>query len=317
MDFIFNPEKAFSEISEQWKEWHVKTNCKGYIVGISGDKDSIVVATLAARIFGREQVIGLSLPNSVGESRAREIAEAYTRCERIGISCGYVSINGSFRSIIEQMEGNEDVRINLPARLRMSALFAYAQAWGYRPLNTCNLSEDMVGYATIFGDNAGTFSPISDLTATEVIQLGKWLGLPDEYMNRTPTDGLCGLTNEEKLDFFYEQLDDYIRNNKGTKSFKVSVREMYEKNKFKLDMVRLPKVELFYPNYITGITESIKSGVGFGSSTQNALKILKTAFPEPLYTQKLEALMDFYEVNGLCQLSDEQILAWLNIYNIK
>lgn len=313
--FVFNPEDAYIKIKNQWTKWADKTGAKGYVVGISGGKDSTVVGALAAKIFGSNSIVGVSLSNSpIGFAEAKDEAfDAEDLCSDIGIERFYnININAAFNSIINQLDAqccdiygtkisvSKDTKINLPARLRMSTLYAVAQTLGYRVLNTCNLSEDMVGYSTLFGDTAGSFSPISDLTATEVVQLGKWLGVPDRYINRTPTDGLCGQTDEEKLGFSYAQLDNFIRNDIGTEEFKQDIRNRYSANKFKLDIIQLPKVNLAYPNFVV---EPV-----FPISTQKApLQRLRKIICEPKYTAILESMMDYYNVNGLKDLTKEEI----------
>jgi NAD+ synthase len=105
---------------------------------------------------------------------------------------------------------SEQSIINTPARIRMTTLYAISACVGGRVANTCNLSEDYVGYATKFGDGAGDFSPLAELTVSQVIAIGEELGLPDELIHKTPIDGLCGKTDEENLGFTYATLDEYI-----------------------------------------------------------------------------------------------------------
>jgi NAD+ synthase len=122
----------------------------------------------------------------------------------------------------------------------MSTLYAVAQTVGGMVLNTCNLSEDVVGYATLWGDNAGSYAPIQGLTVTEIRQLGDWMDLPHHLIHKTPIDGLQPLSDEDKLGFSYEALDRYIREDIGSDEFKAHINELYRKNKFKTDIVRIP-----------------------------------------------------------------------------
>lgn len=105
----------------------------------------------------------------------------------------------------------EQTKTNLPPRIRMATLYAVSQSMNGRVANTCNLSEDWVGYSTRYGDSVGDFSPLSRLTVTEVKAIGRVLKLPDEFVDKVPIDGLCGKTDEENLGFTYELLDKYIR----------------------------------------------------------------------------------------------------------
>lgn len=318
--YIFNPETAFNEIEKQWLKWHKATNAKGYVIGISGGKDSSVVAALATKIFGAEYVYGVSMPSmpNVDEIRypeklQKEIGEARRICELLGIRFGAINICSMLNGLFDQFQLRDDIGelieipddsyINTPPRIRMSVLYSIAQTLGYRVLNTCNLSENMMGYSTLFGDTAGSFSPISELTATEVVQLGKWLGLPSELVEKTPSDGLCGLTDEEKLGFSYEKLDAFIRYNEGDDKFKRNIWKRYDANKFKLEMIQLPKVKLKYPNFITTPL-----------CAYSPLQDLRDYIGEPEYTRILENMLDMYHVNGLRELSEEAIYDYLYMY---
>lgn len=130
---------------------------------------------------------------------------------------------------------SDQTTTNLPARIRMATLYAISQSVNGRVANTCNLSEDWVGYATRYGDAAGDFSPLSQLTVTEVKAIGRELGLPSELVDKTPTDGLCGKTDEDNLGFTYAELDAYIRDGiEPSEEVKAKIDSMHEKNLFKL-----------------------------------------------------------------------------------
>ena len=133
---------------------------------------------------------------------------------------------------------SEQAKINLPARIRMSTLYAVSQSMNGRVANTCNLSEDWVGYSTRYGDAAGDFSPLSNLTVTEIKQIGKVLGLPNNLIDKVPTDGLCGKTDEDNLGFTYDVLDKYIRTGEiEDEEVKKRIDKMHEKNLFKLQLM--------------------------------------------------------------------------------
>ena len=181
------------------------------VVGISGGKDSSVVAALCVEAIGKERVIGVLMPCG----KQQDIYMSYKLVQHLGIKHYEINIQQAVEAITGSMaflpEMAEQAKTNLPARVRMTTLYAVSQSMNGRVANTCNLSEDWVGYATRYGDGAGDFSPLCNLTVTEVKEIGKVLGLPEELVEKTPIDGLCGKTDEENLGFTYAELDKYIR----------------------------------------------------------------------------------------------------------
>ena len=181
------------------------------VVGISGGKDSSIAAALCVEALGKDRVIGVLMPQGV----QHDIDMAYLLVEHLGIRHYEVNIKDTVDAILkalpEALELSAQSRINLPPRIRMSTLYAISQSLNGRVVNTCNLSEDWVGYSTRYGDAAGDFSPMSHLTVTELKEIGRVLGLPDVLVDKTPIDGLCGKTDEENLGFTYAELDVYIR----------------------------------------------------------------------------------------------------------
>ncbi len=186
------------------------------VVGISGGKDSSVVAALCAQALGKDRVLGVLMPS--GEQH--DIQYSYDLCEAIGIPHLTIDIKDAveaeMRIVTTALESiGETVTtvttFNTPARIRMTTLYGVSGTVGGRVANTCNLSEDWVGYATKYGDGAGDFSPLMMLTVQEVRAVGRVLGLPEKLVAKTPIDGLCGKTDEENLGFTYEMLDTYIR----------------------------------------------------------------------------------------------------------
>jgi len=243
-DYKFDAEVAFEEIRRDWTKWCDELNfgSKKFVVGISGGKDSTVVAALASRIFGKDRVIGVLMPCN-GQ---KDIDDSFDVVNALEISSYTVDIGEAFDSLKEWIDGihgvkiSTDAVINMPARLRMTTLYAIAQTIDGIVLNTCNLSEDVCGYATLFGDNAGSYAPLQGLTVTEILQLGDWLGLPWHLVHKTPVDGLQPQSDEERLGFTYKRLDRYIRLNEGDDEFKCRVDSLFEKNKFKTRMVVIP-----------------------------------------------------------------------------
>jgi len=193
-------------------EENAKTNSKA-IVAISGGKDSSVVAALCVAALGVENVFGVLLPNGV----QTDIDYSKQLVDFLGIENVTVNIKDTVDAltlaIVERggIVETAQMKTNLPARIRMTTLYAIAASIGGRVANTCNLSEDYVGYATKFGDAAGDFSPLSNLTVQEVKAVGRELKLPETLIEKVPTDGLCGKTDEDNLGFTYATLDTYIR----------------------------------------------------------------------------------------------------------
>ena len=208
------------------------------VVGISGGKDSSIVAALCVEALGKDRVIGVLMPN--GEQS--DISYSYFLCGNLGIKFATVPIEDAVNGVLDAIKENIDISdqtlINLPARIRMSTLYAVSQSMNGRVANTCNLSEDWVGYSTRYGDAAGDFSPLSNLTVTEIKQIGRVLGLPDELIDKAPTDGLCGKTDEDNLGFTYDVLDKYIRIGEiEDGEVKKRIDTMHEKNLFKLQLM--------------------------------------------------------------------------------
>ena len=181
------------------------------VVGISGGKDSSVVAALCAEALGRERVIGVLMP----QGEQPDIDMSRLLVEHLGIRSMEVDVAPAVDALLAalpaDLEVSRQTRINVPPRVRMATLYAIGQSCNGRVANTCNLSEDYVGYSTRYGDAAGDFSPLSKLTVTEVKALGRALGLPEVLVEKVPTDGLSGKTDEENLGFTYAELDRYIR----------------------------------------------------------------------------------------------------------
>lgn len=212
------------EIKDRLVDWirdyfdHNGPGCTA-VVGISGGKDSSVTAALCVEALGKDKVLGVLMPDGIQS----DIADAIALVEHLDIKHLVVNIGDTTKALTAAIEGAEgfdlvaasmsrDSIINMPARLRMTTLYAVGQSLpkGGRVANTCNRSEDYVGYSTKYGDAAGDFSPLQNILVEEVRQLGHELCLPDFFINKTPSDGLSGQTDEDKLGFTYAQLDHYI-----------------------------------------------------------------------------------------------------------
>jgi NAD+ synthase len=210
--YEFNAEKTLNECIAWIHDWFAKNGPDSpAVLGISGGKDSTVTAALCVAALGKERVIGILMPNGT----QADIADSIEVVEHLGIRNYTVKIAGAVSAILDEMKDKgidvtDQSRINLPPRIRMSTVYAVSQCHNGRVANPCNLSDDWVGYSTKYGDAAGDFSPISDFTVREVLAIGEALGLPDRLIHKTPSDGLSGMSDEDKLGFTYEMLDEYI-----------------------------------------------------------------------------------------------------------
>lgn len=241
---MFNAEKVKNDCVEWIRDFFEK-NGKGCnaVLGISGGKDSSIVAALCVEALGKDRVIGVLMP----QGEQHDIDKAYMLVNHLGIKHYVVNIKDAVDAVIKNtpFELSQQAKTNLPPRIRMSTLYAVSQSHNGRVANTCNLSEDWVGYSTRYGDAAGDFSPCSYLTVDEVKQIGRLLGLPAELVDKVPIDGLCGKTDEDNLGFTYAELDKYIREGIiEDQAKKERIDDMHRKNLFKLQLMPAFKPEI-------------------------------------------------------------------------
>ncbi len=219
---LINPEQTKNKIVQWIRDYFAENgpSCSA-VIGISGGKDSSVAAALCAEALGKDRVVGVLMPRGVQP----DISDSRLLVETLGIPYVEINIGAAADALVSTLESNEKLRqicgrdemaseakINLPPRIRMATLYAVAQNLpnGGRVVNTCNASEDYVGYSTKYGDAAGDFSPLSELLVHEVLQVGAVAGLPEELVKKTPSDGLSGMSDEDKLGFTYQMLDHYV-----------------------------------------------------------------------------------------------------------
>ena len=232
--------------------------CRGKtaVVGISGGKDSSVIAALCCKAYGRENVVGVLMPDGV----QNDIDYSNGLVEHLGIRHYTINIHAAVRGVLDEMErlGIEPTRqttVNLPSRIRMSTLYAIAQSVESGiVINTSNLSEDWVGYCTIYGDSAGAFSPIGMYTTDEVIAIGRVLGLPERFLVKPPSDGLTGLTDEDNLGFTYRAVNEYIREGVCDPAVRERIDALHRSSRFKFQTL---------PVYHNGLPMRIEDGTDF------------------------------------------------------
>ena len=234
---MFNAEKIKNDCVE-WIRDFFKNNgpdCNA-VIGISGGKDSSVAAALCVEALGKDRVIGVLMP--CGDQH--DIDMAYKLVNHLEIKHHVVNIKDAVDGLIGSIpiELSTQSRVNLPPRIRMTTLYAVSQCYNGRVVNTCNLSEDWVGYSTRYGDAAGDFSPMCNLTVQEVKEIGRVLGLPEDLVDKVPIDGLCGKTDEENLGFTYAELDRYIRTGEiEDEAKKARIDHLHKINQFKLQLM--------------------------------------------------------------------------------
>ena len=208
------------------------------VIGISGGKDSSVAAALCVEALGKDNVIGVLMPNGT-QSDIDDSLELvnFLKIPNIIINIAE-GVNGILNNLKECIGISEQTRINLPPRIRMATLYAVSQSLNGRVACTDNASEAYIGYSTRWGDSVGDFSPLVNLTSDEVVAIGDALGLPYELTHKTPSDGLCGKTDEDNFGFTYEVLNKYIRTGECEDEItRIKIGNLHNKNLFKLQPI--------------------------------------------------------------------------------
>lgn len=243
-----------SSIIEWIQKWFDKNGpgCNA-IVGISGGKDSAIVAALCCAALGKDRVIGIKMPNG----NQKDIEDANKVINYLGIRSYEVNIGNICNTIIAEVENNlpkasEQTVINVPPRVRMAILYAFAQSLNGRVANTCNASETFVGYETLYGDAAGDFAPLKNLTYVEVVGLGSALGLPEDIVYKTPADGLTDKSDEENLGVSYYEIDaivsgiiDRIEDYQIAQEALDKIDKLNAKSQFKRNILHIPGPNIF------------------------------------------------------------------------
>ncbi|MBQ2653611.1 MAG: NAD(+) synthase [Methanobrevibacter sp.] len=239
------------ELTQQVVNWTKETFDKlgktDMVLGISGGKDSSVVAAIGVAALGKEHVHGVLLPCGI----QKDISCSYKLVDHLGIDYDVQDIETLVKESLALVPGADksyDAKTNVGARIRTNQIMVTAQTHGWLMANTCQRNEDVVGYATLWGDSVGSFSPLGMLTVSEVIEIGDDLGLPYELTHKTPIDGLQPLTDEEKLGFTYKELSDLIRFGIKGEHYDL-IMQKFNANRFKLELIRLPKFDPHLPDY--------------------------------------------------------------------
>ena len=240
----FDAKQVKDQVVQWIRDWF-EVNGRGCnaVIGISGGKDSSTVAALCVEALGVDRVIGVTMPNGV----QKDISDSMKLINHLGIRYFNVNIADTYNALMntigeqfapDGIEISRQTIINMPPRLRMTTLYAISQSMNGRVANTCNLSEDWVGYSTRYGDAAGDFAPLGGLTVAEVKAIGRELGLPIDLVDKTPSDGLSGKSDEDNLGFTYAVLDRYIRTGVcDDPKIKASIDDKHAKNLFKLQPI--------------------------------------------------------------------------------
>ena len=235
----FNPQIQLAGLLEWMAEQMNACHGKTAVIGISGGKDSSTVAALAVAAYGRENVLGVLMPDGVQP----DIDYSQALVEHLDLPHTTINIHNAVQGVLNEMEKagltpSRQTKVNLPSRVRMATLYAVAQSVeGGIVINTSNLSEDWVGYCTIYGDSAGAFSPLGMYTTEEVVALGRQLGLPEKFLIKPPSDGLTGLTDEDNLGFTYHAVNEYVRRGVCDPEIKKQIDQKHAASRFKFGTI--------------------------------------------------------------------------------
>lgn len=234
------------------KEYVNKTGAKGVVVGNSGGKDSATVIAMATKALGKENILTVAMPcNSIKEDLedAQLVSKKFeVELITVDLTESYNNLENTINNVLNGQELNKESKINIKPRMRMTTLYAIAQSKGYLVIGTGNLCERMVGYTTKWGDSASDFNPIANFTVEEVLEIGKYLGVPDKIINKSPSDGLGGQTDEEKMGVLYKQIAEFIETGKTDLNAMNSIEKRNKASKHKRDAI--PVYEFDRKNYL-------------------------------------------------------------------
>ncbi len=234
------------------KEYVNKTGAKGVVVGNSGGKDSATVIAMATNALGKENVLTVAMPcNSIKEDLedAQLVSKKFeVELITVDLTESYNNLENTINNVLNGLELNKESKINIKPRMIMTTIYAIAQSKGYLVIGTGNLCERMVGYTTKWGDSASDFNPIANFTVDEVLKIGKYLGVPEKIINKSPSDGLGGQTDEEKMGVSYKQIAEFIETGKTNPDAMNIIEKRNRESKHKRDAV--PVYEFDRKNYL-------------------------------------------------------------------
>ena len=218
---MFNAKEEKDKIVKFIRAYYDRYDLGGVVIGISGGKDSGVVAGLFAEAIGPDRIIGVTLPchsKETDKNDAQLVADYY----------GFKMINYDLTKVFDAFKEQVDLLgdyteeelknsdINLKPRLRMAAVYYTAALYTaltgktYIVAGTGNKCEEYVGYFTKGGDSVSDIKVLADLTVDEVIKIGEVLNVPKEVLYKAPSDGLSGMTDEEKIGVKYKDIAKYM-----------------------------------------------------------------------------------------------------------
>lgn len=232
---VKNKDKTVSWIQRWFNKNGPECNA---IIGISGGKDSTVAASLCVEALGKERVRGILMP----DCKQKDIQDSYNVCKHLDIEWFEANIHEAVSAVSSLVLSNLNIEsqqtvLNIPPRIRMTVLYAFSQSLNGRVVNTCNMSEDYIGWSTRWGDDVGDFAPLRNFTSEEVIEIGFAMNLPHELLLKPPADGLTDKTDEDNFGFTYRDLNTYIRTHKlEDEEIRKKIDEMHDRNAFKLRM---------------------------------------------------------------------------------
>ena len=245
---VFNAELETKRIIEFIRKYYKDNNLGGVILGISGGKDSAVVAGLFTLALGKENVIGVTMPcHSKNDDKidAKLVSDYYGfPLVNFDLTRIYDSFKDELTSLGEFTdEDTKNSDINLKPRLRMATLYYLAALYSsvrgktYLVAGTSNKCELFVGYFTKGGDSVHDIAVIADFTVEEVIKIGEYIKVPDIVLYKIPDDGLSNLSDEDKLGVKYSEIAAYSEDeNSVSKDVAVKIRRFHNASRHKFNI---------------------------------------------------------------------------------
>ena len=230
------------EIEKFLQEYLEQSHCKGYVLGLSGGVDSSLVAAIARKAVGKDKLHCYAIDV---ESNKADIEDAKQVAKELDLNLEVINLTDTYHSYLKSLKGDEFIRLtksNLKVRMRMVALFAYAQEHSSLVLGTDNMDERYVGYFTKYGDGAADLLPIVYLTKGEVREAAKLYGLSSVLANRTPSAGLFeGQTDETEMGVSYKDLDNFLLGKEINPKAKERIEHLHKISEHKRVNIPTPK----------------------------------------------------------------------------